>query len=273
MTGDVSSAHGDAETGLGRSMVLVTGAAGHLGRAIVWGLARDGALPVLTGRNEGPLAVLADALTIEGFPSMVAPCDIGDTPAVTALLDRLSAEAIARGRDFDGVVNNAFAGKASDADSDPVKLFSEAAGINLGAAAHITQYFAGLPGTHPKSVVNIASIYGIVSPDPTLYPAGVAINPAHYGATKAGMIQLTRTMAVALAPHGTRVNAVIPGAFPNDDVCRGNPEFVGRLAARNPMKRIGSAPEVYPPIRFFLRRDASFVTGASLAVDGGWTSI
>lgn len=259
--------------GLEGSLVLVTGAGGHLGREIAAGLAKDGAVPVLNGRNRETLDALSDKLERDGFECVVKPADVGDSMAMAGILRELAEFAARKGLRFDGLVNNAFAGTSADASNDLGTLFGEAARINLGATAELTKQFAELGADHARSVVNVASIYGVVSPDPSLYPEDVPVNPIHYGATKAGLLQLTRTMAVMYATQNVRINAIVPGPFPKDSVRQDHPEFVRKLARRVPLGRLGEAPEIYPPVRFLLSTGSSYVTGASIPVDGGWTAI
>lgn len=252
--------------------VLVTGAAGHLGATISLGIARDGGLPILNGRNASSLAALNGQLDAQGFLSRVMAVDVGDERRTKGLLQEIAAELAAAGLHLTGLVNNAFAGRSADSRSSLVELYAGAAGINLGATAHLIEVFAEL-APRGSAVVNISSMYGQVSPDPALYPDDVEINPPHYGATKAGIEQLTRYYAVTLAARGIRVNSVSPGPFPKPDVVANHPEFARKLAERSPMKRLGEAHEVYPPIGFLLSADASYVTGANVKVDGGWTAI
>lgn len=259
--------------GLERSLVLVTGAGGHLGSAIARGLARDGAVPVLNGRRIDGLETVAEQLDMKGYACLIRPADVTDAAAMRHLLTEMAAYADKEDLFFDGLVNNAFAGISAETDMDVSSLISEAARVNLGAVAELTTQFARLHVRYPRSVVNVASIYGVVSPDPRLYPDGVPVNPLHYGVTKAGMLQLTRSLAVELASNDTRVNAIIPGPFPKKSVQEKWPEFAKRLANRVPLQRLGEPDEIYAPVRFLLRRDASYVTGATIAVDGGWTSI
>ncbi|WP_316863010.1 SDR family oxidoreductase [uncultured Cohaesibacter sp.] len=255
------------------SAIFVSGAAGHLGRAIVEGIARDGGVPILNGRNGRKLEAVAEDLERSGHDCLIAAGDVSDCAQIDTLLADSHSEVERRGLRFDGMVNNAYAGQASDTSETIADLFTQVARTNIGAVAHLVYRFSELSPHLPKSVVNVASMYGMVSPDPGLYPDGVAVNPIQYGATKAGLIQLTRYLAVNLANRNIRVNAISPGPFPTGQVQTELPQFISNLETRVPLKRIGQAAEVYPAVRFLLRSDASYVTGINVPIDGGWTAI
>jgi len=121
------------------------------------------------------------------------------------------------------------------------------------------------------SIVLFASMYGVVSPDPRIYHRPMVPNPIDYGAAKAAVIQMTRYLAVHYGPAGVRFNCVTPGPFPNPGIQKANPAFMGDLDRKVPLGRIGQNHEVVGPTLFLLGDGASYVTGHSLAVDGGWT--
>ncbi len=121
-----------------------------------------------------------------------------------------------------------------------------------------------------KSIIHFSSMYGIVSPDPGVYHSEDAINPIEYGVGKAGVIQMTRYLAVKWAKKGIRVNAIAPGAFPNPDVQR-DKDFVKSLERKIPLGRIGIPEEISGAVVFLASDEASYITGQCLVVDGGWT--
>ena len=177
-----------------------------------------------------------------------------------------------------GLVNNAYAGKVGAPQAISREDFLEACTYNLVAPFELAKALVPLleqgavrdGGT--SAVVNVASMYGVVSPDPSVYGDSGKNNPAHYGATKAGMIQLTRYLACHLSPGRIRVNSVSPGPFPDKTVDPGIPGFYEKLAARVPMGRCGEPEEAAGPVVFLLSQAASYVNGADLAIDGGWTA-
>jgi NAD(P)-dependent dehydrogenase (short-subunit alcohol dehydrogenase family) len=114
-------------------------------------------------------------------------------------------------------------------------------------------------------------MYGMVSPDPRIYHLPMKPNPIDYGASKAAVIQMTKYFAVHYGASGVRVNCVTPGPFPNPNVQRSHPELIKDLSAKTALRRIGTNPEIVGPTLFLLADGASYVTGQSLVVDGGWT--
>jgi NAD(P)-dependent dehydrogenase (short-subunit alcohol dehydrogenase family) len=122
------------------------------------------------------------------------------------------------------------------------------------------------------SVVLFSSMYGSVSPDPTVYAVPMNPNPIEYGVGKAGIQQMARYLAVHWGPQGVRCNSISPGPFPNPTLQRDKPEFIERLAQKVPLRRVGQADEISGSVTFLLSEAASFITGQNLAVDGGWTS-
>ena len=121
------------------------------------------------------------------------------------------------------------------------------------------------------SIVLFASMYGMVAPDPRIYHDPMAPNPIDYGASKAATLQLSRYLAVHYGPHGIRFNCVTPGPFPNPAVQQKHPGFIDDLSKKTAVNRIGQNREIVGPTLFLLTDSASYVTGHSLVVDGGWT--
>ncbi len=121
------------------------------------------------------------------------------------------------------------------------------------------------------SVVNTSSMYGMVSPDPSIYGDSGQNSPVFYGAGKAGVLQLTRYAAAHLAPYGIRVNCVTPGPFPAPRKLPPE-EFLRKLSQKTMLGRVGQAREIAGAYCYLISDTASFTTGINLVVDGGWTA-
>jgi NAD(P)-dependent dehydrogenase (short-subunit alcohol dehydrogenase family) len=122
------------------------------------------------------------------------------------------------------------------------------------------------------SIVLFSSMYGLVAPDPKIYSPPMAPNPIDYGASKAALIQMCRYMAVHFGRRGVRFNCIAPGPFPNPKIQAELPQFITQLNAKTALGRIGRREEVVGPTLFLLGDGASYVTGHTLVVDGGWTA-
>ena len=123
-------------------------------------------------------------------------------------------------------------------------------------------------------IINIASMYGMVSPDFSLYQGDgceVYTNPPHYGAAKAAVIQLTKYYAVLLGKYNIQVNAIAPGPFPKPAIQQENPAFIERLKKGNPMHKIGRPEDLAGVVALLSSRGSDFITGQTIQVDGGWT--
>lgn len=250
---------------------LVTGASGHLGRAIALALCEAGACVLVNSRSAERCNALVSDLRERGHQAEPAVFDVTSTEDVARFLKTLSGAAL------DVVVNNAHQGSAGTIATSNEKEFQAAFDIAVTAAHRLILH--SLPNLRravaergDASIINIASMYGLVSPDLRNYDTPQVSNPPFYGAAKAGLLQLTRYAACEFGHEGIRCNALAPGPFPSDRVQGDDPAFVERLAARVPLGRIGRAEEIGGPVVFLASPSATFINGAVLPVDGGWTA-
>lgn len=255
-------------------VAFISGATGLLGRPMATALASAGAHVIVNSRRREAVEEFVRELTDQQLQASAASFDITDGAAVQEHFSLIATE---HGR-LDVLVNNASSGLPGTIETATLSEFDQLYRVNVVASFCLIKTAlpllkeAGRRTEGGASVVNIASMYGTVSPDPSVYGSSGADSPPYYGAAKGGLIQLTRYAACHLAPHRIRVNCISPGPFPASQYLARDSQFYERLCAKVPMKRTGSPHEIQGPLLFLASDASSFVTGANLPVDGGWTS-
>jgi gluconate 5-dehydrogenase len=126
------------------------------------------------------------------------------------------------------------------------------------------------------SIINVSSMYGLVSPDPHLYQGTDFFNPPTYSVAKAGLLAFTRYVAAFWGSQNVRCNALVPGPFSNTEETTANAvpaddPFLKRLVDRTALGRVGRPEELVGALLFLASSASSYMTGQSLVVDGGWT--
>lgn len=247
---------------------VVTGGAGYLGTAISETLAELGANLVIASRDKAKCEKKCEDLT---------QLTSGSIRAVAFELDLLkkgsAGEFFAQvHRHFDAIdilVNNAWSGNKNSWESITDKDWEYDVDMSLNSVFRMTKAaFPDLKATRGV-ILNIGSLYSHLGPDYRMYDGKEFANPPSYGAAKAGVIQFTKYLASFLSPHGIRVNALSPGAFPHPPTQK-HKEFMGRLAAKNPLNRIGLPDDLKGAVALLCSDAGSYITGQDLHVDGGW---
>lgn len=177
---------------------------------------------------------------------------------------------------IDVLINNAHVGRGGSLRSSTRDHYLEAFDLAVvGAAEGMKAAYSGMRSSvalgGSPSVINIASMYGLVAPDFDVYNTEEARNPPFYGAAKAAMLQLTRYAAAEYGSDGIRVNAIAPGPFPAP-AAQENSEFVNALANKTMLGRVGRPEEIASTVIYLASQSSSFVTGTTVSVDGGWTA-
>lgn len=240
-------------------VAIVTGASSGFGAHISRLFASRGAHVVAAARRVDRLAALA----ADNDHIIVVGCDVADDAACEALV----AETIERYGTVDVLVNNAGLSDSQDAIDESMDDFRYTMEVNLNACFLLSKLVAHpMRAQRSGSIVNIASVHGLVGSAPN--------NQAAYVASKGGLVQLTKELALQWVRFGIRVNAIAPGYFETElteamIADEGGAKWISR---NTPMRRPGQVHELDGPMLLLASEAGSYMTGQTLAVDGGWTS-
>jgi NAD(P)-dependent dehydrogenase (short-subunit alcohol dehydrogenase family) len=265
---------------LAGKVAVVTGSLGLMGKNHCRALAEAGANVVVTDLDQQACDVFASELSIEySIKSLGLSCDITHKESVVELKDRI----LERFLKIDALVNNAAindmfenpaaAAEQSKFENYPLELFQRSLDVNITGLFLCAQVLGNeMAKQGAGSIINIASTYGLVAPDQSLYARADGsqsfYKSAAYPVTKGAVISFTRFLAAYWGHRGVRVNTLSPGGVENHQ----DPFFVANYAKRTPLGRMAEATDYQGAVIFLASDASSYMTGANLVVDGGWTA-
>jgi 2-deoxy-D-gluconate 3-dehydrogenase len=242
-------------------VALVTGGNGGIGLGIALGLAKAGATVVIAGRNAEKNAAAVAELKAVGATAEALKVDVADETACRAM----ASDAHARYGRLDVLVNNAGVARRTRPETMSLEIWNGILTTNLTAVLVASQ------AAHPLmkaqgggKIINIGSMYSIFG----------APYVSAYAVSKGGVVQLTKSLAAAWAADNIQVNVILPGWIDTDmtrPARTGSAEFSDAVVARTPAGRWGEAADFEGPAVFLASPASDFVTGAALAVDGGYS--
>jgi NAD(P)-dependent dehydrogenase (short-subunit alcohol dehydrogenase family) len=240
-----------SQNGLAGQRALVTGATSGIGRAIALQLARDGAEVLVHGRDAARGAATVDEITLAGGKASFVAADLRDAGDVARLAGEVG--------EVDILVNNAGLARFAPTGELDVDTFDKMFAGNVRAPFFLVAALApGMAGRGRGSIISVSSMAGEIG----------MVGGAAYGATKASLEAMTRAWAAEFSPRGVRVNAIAPGP-----VYTPASELTTALGETTPMRRASQPEEIAEVVAFLASPRASYITGATVAADGGRTAI
>jgi len=247
-------------------VIVLTGATGYLGSKMVEHLTLAGAKVMILSTSLNKSKFLCQKLSIK--ENQAFEIDVADKVSVKLCFKMIYDEF---GK-IDVLINNAYFGVAKNYNSYTKEEWHKSFdGTVISMDTTIQVVVPYMRNNTYSSIINISSMYGMVSPNPEIYPREDTINPLSYGVGKAGVIQYTKYLAMILAKYNISVNTVSYGPFPNINIVK-DETFLNNLSSKTFVKRIGKPEEVTSAVYFLSLNESSYITGQNIVVDGGWTS-
>jgi len=244
-------------------VALITGAGGEVGEAISARLAREGVITVINDLDLKRAEKASKKIIEKGGRALSIQADVSDPAQVKGMVEKI-CQAL---KTIHILVNNAglyirTKGKRETTDRISIEEWNRYVGVNLSGAFYCIKYVIPLMRKQKHgAIVNISSQAG---------KTGGLLNGVHYAATKAGLIGLTKGVAREAAQDHTRVNCVAPGRISTPDNLNVPKEFHRRILGQISMGRLGTAEEVAEGVLFLVSDASSYMTGATLDINGGW---
>tara|TARA_E500000178_G_scaffold356503_1_gene434897 strand:- start:5305 stop:6105 length:801 start_codon:yes stop_codon:yes gene_type:complete len=251
--------------------IVLTGASGFLGRAFAKRIAKLGASCILIDQNLIALKQMADRLSkISSAKHHCFQVDFTNSKNIETAIAQITETHNC----IDTLINNAaftgdstIEGWGTDFPNQSLRAWHLALQVNLTSCFTMAQKLMPLmKSSDNASIINIGSIYAKLAPDYSIYEGTNMHNPAAYGASKAGLIHLTKWLAATLGPE-IRVNAISPGGIYRQQ----DEQFVRRYTHKTVLKRMATEEDIVPAMIFLASDNARYITGQNLVIDGGYS--
>ena len=260
-------------------VVVITGAAGLLGQQHALAIGRAGGIPVLLDNAPDALASVARQLHSESISHLTVEVDLTSEEAISAAADHVQSQFGVVWGLVNNVASNPPMGPATHGtdrlENFPLSQWDHDIRLGLTSAYLCSRYFGGaMAQTGAGSIVNIASDLALVSPDQRMYAVGLPegsvapVKPVSYSVVKSALLGLTRYLSTYWSPLPVRCNALLPGSVGGTQ----SPELTVELTNRIPLGRLAEPDEYQGALVFLLSDASSYMTGASLVIDGGRTA-
>ena len=248
--------------------ILVTGATGYLGSQICYSLADNGANVLVNGRNKTKVEKIVNQITNKKLRAEPILFDVTNKKEIKKSLKKIKY--------LNVIINNAYKGSSGSIQNSQDEDYINAFEIGLMGAVSVFNESLSLLKKGAKkfgdaSVINISSMYSIITPDLKIYKSLKHSNPPYYGAVKSALNNWTKYGAIEFGKIPIRFNSISPGPFPKQKFMINNKVTVKKIISKSALNRIASPIELSGAVIFLSSKASSYVTGSNLVVDGGYS--